>query len=137
MKSREELKRIAQGILAGTIFSSWSIDPGQPFPAERYKETDTPPDKLTEMVEQWEEDRGRRYADAIKMIFLPIAFADKEALDHLQGEGVEVFYEEMGKALPRSINGYPIFMSVRTLTAAEANEVQSLIEKIENAMEEI
>lgn len=137
MRSRDELKEIAQGIHAGTIFSSWSIPPGNPFPAEQYKEVDIPSDKLTEMAEQWEEDRGRHYAETIRMIFLPIAFADKETLARMQLKKVEVFFEEMSKALPRSINGYPMFMSVGTLNKEEADTVAEIIDKITKTMKEI
>jgi hypothetical protein len=46
--------------------------------------------------------------DMFEMIFLPVALGDSRVRSTLQSSGM--IYEYWEKALPRSINGYPIFM---------------------------
>lgn len=59
----------------------------------------------------------------LRMVFMVLAFADREMIESMENEGIVAFYEYMREALPRSINGMPIFSSCRKLTADENTRV--------------
>jgi len=50
----------------------------------------------------------------IRMVFMPIAFMDEPEPEEL--EKIGDFFEYMEKAGPRSVNGYPCFMSFNILS---------------------
>lgn len=56
--------------------------------------------------------------DLLPNIFMPLLFLNEELKAKLEKECVLV-YEYLEKAGPRSINGYPMFMSFRYLTQEE------------------
>jgi hypothetical protein len=74
----------------------------------------------------------------MSMVFMPLAFMDKPAIDGLikllepkeEGGPHGMIYEWMGKAGPRSINGMPIFTSLQTLSADDVARVDAMIEAI-------
>jgi len=74
----------------------------------------------------------------MSMVFMPLAFMDKPAIDGLikllepkeEGGPHGMIYEWMGKAGPRSINGMPIFTSLQTLSADDVARVDAMIDKI-------
>lgn len=47
---------------------------------------------------------------------MPLLFLSKESLDKMKKDNVVHFYEYNKTAGPRSVNGYPIFTSCRSLT---------------------
>jgi hypothetical protein len=68
--------------------------------------------------------------DLLQMVFLPLAFVDQEGLDRMKAANVMHLYEYMGKAGPRSINGYPSFMSFKTLTRDQCAALLPKLEEI-------
>lgn len=70
-------------------------------------------------------------------IFMPLMFMDDLQLKQLQADKIEHFYAPMSGAGPRSLNGYPLFMSVSMLTLDEAKEIIIILNKIENALKDI
>lgn len=66
-------------------------------------------------------DRHVENAHDLQMIFMPIilgAFKTKEEVNE-----IGMIYEYFDKAGPRSINGYPIFMSMCVLNKSEVEQM--------------
>ena len=59
-------------------------------------------------------------------VFMVLLFADANSFD-----GVVLVYERMDQAGPRSINGYPIFMSCSTLNRDEFERLKPMVEAYE------
>lgn len=68
--------------------------------------------------------------DLLRMIFLPLALMDAEGLGKMKAADVVFLYEYLDQAGPRSVNGYPCFMSFKTLTRDQA---KALTPKIDEA----
>ena len=66
-------------------------------------------------------------------IFMPVMFMDNIQIKQLEKDEVVGFYEYFEKALPRSINGYPMFMSMKSITKDDLEKVQELVEKLTDA----
>jgi len=100
----EELKKIAEDLFAGRIFSNLQC---------RNPESEVP------------------------MVFLPIALATAKQLKKWKIDELWFLYEYMDKAMPRSINGMPIFGSFHGLKEADAKKMLEYHEKIKTAVEEV
>ncbi len=66
-------------------------------------------------------------------IFVPLLFLDDAGRKDLKKRKPHVFYEYLSEAGPRSINGYPIFMSVRTLGKEDWDAAKVMAVKMEEA----
>lgn len=66
----------------------------------------------------------------IGSVFMPIAFG---AMANYDLSTLGLLYEYMDKAMPRSINGYPCFMSVRMLNRDDATKMLEYVKKLEEA----
>lgn len=53
--------------------------------------------------------------DILHMVFIPLAFMEKKDLVKMRKDKIMVVYEYLDKALPRSVNGYPIFASMNLI----------------------
>lgn len=73
----------------------------------------------------------------LPLVFMPIMFLSEELKNLLIEQKVEVLYEEVSKALPRSINGFPLFASMLTLTGDEWRLVLSLYENAKAAVDAV
>lgn len=69
----------------------------------------------------------------ITSIFMPVVFMNKEQIEQLVEDKVAAFYEYMSEAGPRSINGYPMFTSMKTITVEDLAKVQEIVEKLTEA----
>jgi len=69
-------------------------------------------------------------------VFMVLAFMSKEDLERLLAENVSVFFEDMSKAGPMSVNGYPCFFSCQTLTKTEWELVVPMIKKYDEMKKE-
>ena len=78
-------------------------------------------------------DQLRNPAD-LTMVFFPLAMLDEETVQRLRDEKITHVYEYLDKALPRGINGYPMFMSCNLITEAEYKRVRELEQKMRQAM---
>lgn len=137
MRNKDELKVIARGIMEGRIFSSWSIQTGPDFERGLWEDTDIPKDKIDQMEKDTQERQAHMTADTLRLIFLPLALADQATLDRIKKADAAVFFEELSKAGPRSVNGYPMFMSMAYLDSKEAKKVLVMIQKMEKVLEEV
>ena len=70
-------------------------------------------------------------------IFMPITFMDKPQIEKLEKDKISAFYEYMNKALPRCINGYPMFPSMRTITVEDLAQVQLMVKKLTDATDAV
>lgn len=76
-------------------------------------------------------------AHLLGSIFMPITFMDKNQVEQLEKDRVSAFYEYVDKALPRTINGYPMFPSMRTITVDDLAEVQLIVKKLMEATDAV
>ena len=81
--------------------------------------------------------REHDYVSVLPMIFLPMALLDKEGLEALRAKKPELFFEELSKAGPRAINGYPTFFSMQYLDREEFDVVSRKLEEIKQAMRSV
>jgi hypothetical protein len=64
-------------------------------------------------------------------VFMPLFFMDEAMREELAGYDPGLFYEYIAEAGPRGINGYPCFMSVKTLNRADAAFVLELAQQLQ------
>ena len=105
MKTDEELKEIAMGINAGTIFTDRHI-----------------PEDQSEMI---------------GIIFIIISLMDEKMRKEWIASKPGMIYEYMSAAGPRTINGFPSFMSMHILTQEETKKVFDYMSKIKEAVEKL
>jgi len=80
-------------------------------------------------------DQLRNAAD-VHMVFMPLVFLDKRTRKKIINDGVVHFYEEYSKASPRTINGYPCFMSMRMLTKLDYDDLRQVEQKLAKVLKE-
>lgn len=66
---------------------------------------------------------------------MPLALASKKDLKFMKDNNVSVLYEERSQAIPRSVNGLPIFASMRMMTLEDYNEAVAMYQKMKSAMD--
>lgn len=64
-------------------------------------------------------------------IFMPLLFMDEIQHKQIIRDGVVHFYERISKAGPRSINGYPIFMSMGYIDTADMERLLVKVKQIQ------
>lgn len=80
-------------------------------------------------------------AELVSSVFMPLLFMDEDARQKLMdatesGEVAEI-YEHLDNAGPRGINGYPIFMSMKTISRADLDTLVEMIAKLSKLREEV
>lgn len=60
---------------------------------------------------------------------------DKKAIKWMKDNKITVIYENVSKAMPMSVNGYPMFHSFETLTDSEYKTVLSIRNDLRNAID--
>ena len=105
-KTDAELKTLAEDIFKGNVFTDRNLPPNNPH--------------------------------GVTMVFPVLWMLDKEQIKDLQKKNksgeVDMFYEYLDRASPRSCNGYPMFFSVQILSKGEAQKVWKLVDKMKEAM---
>ena len=83
-------------------------------------------------------DRHVQNPDDISRVFLPLVFLKKEQIEELLADlpGMMI-YEYMDKAGPMSINGMPIFYSLRLLDQEDVKKVNEKYLQIKEAIEKV
>lgn len=69
----------------------------------------------------------------LTMVFMALSLMDKSAIQDIQKYNPVHLYEYINKALPRGINGYPMFTSFSMLNKEEWATVRMYIEKLRAA----
>jgi hypothetical protein len=62
---------------------------------------------------------------------MPLVFMEKDYIEAMKENDIHIIYEYYSEAGPRSINGYPIFMSFRVLDRTDAAKVWDMMKKFE------
>lgn len=75
--------------------------------------------------------------DMLPMVFMPLIVMEKEEYKKMVDNDVQCLYEEWSKAGPRSINGYPMFMSMGMLTREDCRRAFDIVNKLKAAMGEV
>lgn len=65
------------------------------------------------------------------MVFMPILFMEEEQRQSLRDKKVVHFYEYYTNAGPRSVNGMPCFMTVRSITENDWKKIVKYIKEYE------
>jgi hypothetical protein len=63
------------------------------------------------------------------MIFMPLIFMEGKEIKKFQKDPPGLIYEYLNRAGPRSINGYPTFMSFRIVPKEEMSFLEGYIER--------
>lgn len=71
----------------------------------------------------------------LPVIFIPIALAGPEMIEKLRKEDMGMIYEHFSEAGPRSVNGYPSFLSLHIVSQEDADKVWKKFELIKKAVE--
>jgi hypothetical protein len=72
----------------------------------------------------------------LPMVFMPLAIGGK-AIDDMIENKVDTIYEYYSKAMPRSINGYPMFPSLCILGEEDAKVMWDHYKKIQKALKAV
>ena len=105
-----ELKQLAIDMAQGNVFTSLHLPP----------------------VET--EDDARDHVHMVRSIFMPIGLG---GIGDIDIKTLGFFWERLDKAGPRSINGYPMFFSVRVVNDKQAQWVIRKVSEIRNATNEV
>ena len=73
--------------------------------------------------------------DFLGCVFMPLGLMKIEQLEKLMEEGACIFYEEWSKAGPRSVNGYPIFFTMRYMSEEDYRLVDKFFFKLKETQE--
>jgi hypothetical protein len=73
--------------------------------------------------------------EMLTTIFMPLGFMKKKDLSNLKGAGM--IFEYLEKALPRSINGYPMFMSFNCLNRKDTVKVWNYYKEIKEVLNKL
>jgi hypothetical protein len=70
-------------------------------------------------------------------IFMPLMFIDEVTRREMIRDKIAHFYADMGEAGPRTINGYPIFMSMGMLNGPDAKRIHDKYLEIKTLLGDI
>lgn len=68
-------------------------------------------------------DRHIQNPDDVPRVFIPLVLLKKEQIEELNVRSIGMIYEYIDKAGPMSINGMPMFLSLRMLSQEDAKKV--------------
>lgn len=71
----------------------------------------------------------------LSSIFMPLMFMDQEQIDKMKEHKAYMLYASMSDAGPRSINGYPIFMSMNYIDEEDCKKVFEKYEAMKKAID--
>jgi hypothetical protein len=77
--------------------------------------------------------RKEEFERMVGSVFMPLLFMDEESRKQMKDEEIFHIYEYMSQAGPRSINGYPMFMSFRSINKTDAEKLFKVIAALEDA----
>lgn len=69
------------------------------------------------------------------MVFMMLAFLEKEDVEWLKSQDIYFIYEYLDQAGPRSVNGYPCFLSMRYLNREDWTKMAKRFDEIKNLLE--
>lgn len=75
-------------------------------------------------------DRHLQSPDDLSRVFIPLIFLKEKDIEDLKKNPPGMIYEYMSEAGPRSINGMPMFLSVRMISQEDTKKVFEKYTKI-------
>lgn len=69
-------------------------------------------------------------------IFMPLMFMDDMHKKTLIRDEIVHFYGKLNDAAPRSINGFPMFFSMRSINKEDCDQLESMLKHLEAFMSE-
>jgi hypothetical protein len=69
------------------------------------------------------------------MIFMPLSLMDDISRKQMRRDGIVHLFQWKSEAGPRGINGYPIFMSFRTLNEDDTKRLSKKIKQVQEALD--
>jgi hypothetical protein len=108
--NEKDLKSLAVDIVGGKVFTSRHIRENSP----------------------------ERWADTVRMVFMVLALSNQEQLDNIVDRIGEsgIVYEYYDKAMTRSINGYPIFISMNIIGSEDAEKLDKYVKELQDKQKE-
>lgn len=82
-------------------------------------------------------DRHIDNQEDISRVFMPLVFIKQETIDEWKVNPPGMLYEYISEASPRSINGMPMFFSVRIVSVPDTKKVLEVYNKIKGAVDNI
>ena len=79
-------------------------------------------------------DRHLQDIEDIRMVFMVLSFMDGERIKELQANPPGLIYEYISEAGPRSVNGMPVFMSLKMLTQDDTKKMFEHYEQLKSAV---
>jgi hypothetical protein len=73
----------------------------------------------------------------LHLVFLPLIFLNEEQVKEFNADPPGLIFEDLSRAMPRCINGMPVFASMQTLDKEETKKVSEIFSKICVAVEAI
>ena len=73
----------------------------------------------------------------LSMVFVPVMFIDRKSKDRMLEHDITLFYENYAVALPRGVNGYPMFMSMKMLNRADHARLNKKLVKMYKLREQL
>lgn len=70
---------------------------------------------------------------SLENIFMPLLFMDEGFREELKKDPPGLIYEYLSEANPRSVNGYPTFMSLRMISIEDTKILGQIMKKLEEA----
>jgi|ERR1043166_2333163 hypothetical protein len=113
---------------------------------EEKREFTPPPDLSADELNTLVRDfvAGRVFTNAhvrdphlLGTIFMPLGLGAFSGVPPEKLATVGMIYEYMDRAGPRSINGYPMFLSFRVLSVGDASRLFAMAKKMEEAMKAV
>ena len=78
-----------------------------------------------------------RTIEEIGMVFLPLAMCDEAARADMIEKDYTFFYEDYSKALPRGINGLPMFTSMKCLNSTDHQRLRDVYRAMRRALDAV
>ena len=75
--------------------------------------------------------------EEVGMVFLPVAMCDEAARADMIAKDYTCFYEEYSKALPRGVNGLPMFTSMKCLNSTDHQRLQDVYRAMRLALDAV
>lgn len=71
------------------------------------------------------------------LVFMALALADQATLDQMQRDEITLIYEHIRNALPRSVNGMPMFTSFYMLNKSDHHRLVEMVQKLQSAIDAV
>jgi hypothetical protein len=75
--------------------------------------------------------------EEMSMVFMVTMFLDDEGIEGMKTDNITLLYEDLAKALPRGVNGKPMFMSAKMLNQSDHQRLLDTVKKLQEAIDAV